>query len=83
MPSSCSLFPASLLNDNYERLIDFLSQISKQSYFNLLDLAEFLMHACISTFPFRFWIWQPWMCANTAAHAHLWLQYVHHYELCH
>jgi len=25
-------------------LIDFLSQISKQSYFNLLDLADFLMH---------------------------------------
>jgi len=30
--------------DNYERLIDFLSQISKLFYFNVLDLAEFMMH---------------------------------------
>jgi len=32
------------LKDNCGRLIDFLSQISKLSYFNLLDLADFLMH---------------------------------------
>jgi len=32
------------LKDNYGRLIDFLCQISKLSYFNLLDLADFLMH---------------------------------------
>jgi len=32
------------LKDNYGRLIDFLSQISKLSYFNLLDLVDFLMH---------------------------------------
>ena len=30
--------------DNYERLIDFLNQISKLSYFNVLDLAAFMMH---------------------------------------
>jgi len=30
--------------DNYGPFIDFLSQISKLSYFNLLDLAEILMH---------------------------------------
>jgi len=32
--------------DNYGRLLDFLSQISKRSYFNvgLLDLADFMMH---------------------------------------
>jgi len=30
--------------DNYGRLIDFLSQISKLSYFNVLDLADFMMH---------------------------------------
>jgi len=30
--------------NNYERLIDFLSQISKLSYFNLLDLADFMMY---------------------------------------
>jgi len=38
MPPSCSVFPASLLKDSYILLIDFLSQISKLSYFNLLDL---------------------------------------------
>jgi len=32
------------LKCNYACLIDFLSQISKLSYFNLLDLADFLMH---------------------------------------
>jgi len=32
--------------DNYGRLLDFLSQISERSYFNvgLLDLADFMMH---------------------------------------
>jgi len=30
--------------DDYGRLVDFLSQISKQSYFNVLDLADFMMH---------------------------------------
>jgi len=30
--------------DNYGRLIDFLSQISKMPYFSLLNLADFLMH---------------------------------------
>jgi len=30
--------------DNFERLVDFLSQISKLSYFNVLDLADFMMH---------------------------------------
>jgi len=32
------------LEDNYARLIDYLSKISKLPYFNLLDLADFLMH---------------------------------------
>jgi len=56
---SCSVFPTSLLKDNYGRLIDFLSQISKLSYFNLLDLADFLMHTGITSFPFRCLMWQP------------------------
>jgi len=30
--------------DNYGRLIDFLSQISKLFYFNMNDLADFIMH---------------------------------------
>jgi len=30
--------------DNYEGLIDFLSQISKLFNFNVLDLADFMMH---------------------------------------
>jgi len=30
--------------DNYEPLIDFLSQTSKLSYFNVLDLADFMMY---------------------------------------
>jgi len=38
--------------NNYGCLIDFLSQISKLSYFNLLDLADFLMHH--TSFRFRF-----------------------------
>ena len=33
-----------ILKDKYGRLIDFLSQISKLYYFNLLDLADFFMH---------------------------------------
>jgi len=32
------------LKNNCSRLIDFLSQISQLSYFNLLSLADFLMH---------------------------------------
>jgi len=51
------------LKDNFGPLNDFMSQISKLSYFNLLDLADFLMH-----FPFRFLMWQPHLCANAAAH---------------
>jgi len=31
------------LKDNYGRLIDFLSQISELTDFNMLDLADFLM----------------------------------------
>ena len=49
---------------NYERLIDFLCQISKLSTFDMLDLADFMMH---HWFPVSFF------CANTAAH--LCLQY--------
>jgi len=30
--------------DNYGRLTDFMSQISKLTYFNVLDLADFIMH---------------------------------------
>jgi len=30
--------------DNYGRLMDFPSQISKLSHFNVLDLADFMMH---------------------------------------
>jgi len=32
------------LKNNFGRLIDFLSQISKLSYFNLLDFTDVLMH---------------------------------------
>jgi len=39
--------------DNYERLIDFLSQISKLSNFNVLDLADFMMH---HWFPVSFFV---------------------------
>ena len=53
--------------DDYGVLVDFLSQISKLSKFNMLHLADFVMH-----FPFRF-------CANTVAH--LFLQYVLRLEL--
>jgi len=58
--------------DNYGCLIDFLSQISKLSYFDLLDLADFIMHC--TSFPFRF-------CVNKIAH--LRLQYVQRFELHH
>jgi len=30
--------------DSYGRVIDFLSQISKLHYYNVLDLADFTMH---------------------------------------
>jgi len=40
--------------DNYARLIDFLSQISKLFNFNVLDLADFMMH---HWFPFVFLCW--------------------------
>jgi len=74
--------PGALLKDNYGRLIDFLSQIKKLSCFNLLDLADFLMHASlVSCFVFWCGNWQPLVCANAAAH--LCLQYVHHFELHH
>ena len=55
---------------SYGRLIDFLSQISKLSHFNLLDLAAFYF-TCITRFPFRFLMWQPWVCADTTAHLSL------------
>jgi len=32
------------LKENYGRLTDLLSKISKLSYINLLDFADFLMH---------------------------------------
>jgi len=40
-----------LREGNYGRLIDFLSQISKLSNFNLPDFADFMM---ITSFPFPF-----------------------------
>jgi len=45
------------LKDNYGRLIDFLSQISRLCCFDLLDLADYLMH---HLFPV-FLMWQPWV----------------------
>jgi len=39
--------------DNYERLIDLLSQISKLSNFNVLGLADFMI---IPSFLFRFFV---------------------------
>jgi len=47
------------LEDDYGRLIDFLSQISKLSCFNVLDLPDFTMHH----YSFRFVF-----CAITVAH---------------
>jgi len=38
--------------NDYGCLIDFLSQISELFYFNLLDLANFMMHR--TSFRFRF-----------------------------
>ena len=53
--------------DNYERLINLLTQISKLSYFNLFDLADFW---CITVSLFIFWcgnrgcaLIQPHTCA--------------------
>jgi len=40
------------LKNNYGRLIDFLSQISKLSYVYLLHLADFLMHHWFPVFIF-------------------------------
>ena len=39
--------------DNYGRIIDFLSQISKLSFFNVLDLADFMMQ---HWFPVSFFV---------------------------
>ena len=78
----CEFFQIVRSRENHKKglcTFDFLSQISKLSYFNLLDLAYFLMHHY--NFPFRFLMWQPWVCADTAAH--LCLQYAHHFELSH
>jgi len=47
--------------DNYGRLIDSLRQISKLSYFNVLDLADFYDASLVSRFV---------SCANTVAHQH-------------
>jgi len=60
----CLLAPA-LLEGNYGRLKDFLSQDSKLSHLNLLDLADFFIYHY--GFPFRFLMW-PWVCASTAAY---------------
>ena len=67
------------LKDNCGCLIDFLSQISKLSYFSLFGLADFLMHHWFPVSFFDVAILQ--VCVNTAAH--LCLQYVHHFELRH
>jgi len=45
--------------DNYERLIHFLSHISKLSNFNVLDLVDFMMHH---------WLPVSFFCADTVAH---------------
>ena len=58
--------------DNYTRLINFLSQISKLSYFNVLDLDDFMMQTLASRFVFLVLI-QPHTC----------LQYVLRFELRH
>ena len=67
------------LKGNYGRLIDFLSQISKLSYFNLLDLVDFSMHHLCLVLTFL--MQQPWVCANPTAN--LYLQYVYRFELRH
>jgi len=56
--------------DNYERLIDFLSQISKLFNFNVLDLADFMLH---HWFPICFFVL---IQSHTITVAHLYLQYV-------
>jgi len=56
--------------DNYERLIDFLSQISKLFNFNVLDLADFMLH---HWFPVCFFVL---IQSHTITVAHLYLQYV-------
>jgi len=63
---------------NYRRLIDFLSQISKLSHFNLLGLADFLMHLS----RFVFWCGIPG-CALMQLHTCGCNIYVHHFELRH
>jgi len=61
--------------DNCGPLIVFLSQTSKLSYFNALDLANFYDVSVVSRFAF---------CANTYnTVAHLCLQYVLRFELRH
>jgi len=49
------LFWSNYINteDNYERLIDVLSQISKLSNFSVLDLVDFMMHRW---FPVAFFV---------------------------
>jgi len=47
--------------DNYGRVINFLSLFSKLSHFNLLDLPDLFMH---HYFPLRFLMWQTWVCAD-------------------
>jgi len=37
-------FNYTIPEDNYEPFIDFLSQISKLYYFNMLDLPHFMMY---------------------------------------
>jgi len=62
-------------------LIDFLIQFSKPSCFTELVLVDFLMH---QQFPITFFVVAPFdvtTCTNTAAH--LYLQYIHHFELRH
>jgi len=49
--------------DNYGHLINFLSQVSKLTYFNVLGLADFMMH---HWFPVSFFVLiQPHTCAFT------------------
>jgi len=57
------LFGSNCINteDNYERLVDFLIQISKLSNFNVLNLADFMMHNWLSVSFFV--LIQPHTCA--------------------
>jgi len=43
-PRGSNLWSHYCCKDKCGRLIDFLNQISKLSYFNMIDLADFLMH---------------------------------------